>query len=187
MRKIPLVPGHYYHLYNRGVDRGKIFFQRKNWMFFLERFRLYCLPTYASVIAYCLMPTHYHFLILIHTVGFGEKVMQPFGVSYTKAINTQQKRVGPLFQGPFQAILVDNDAYLLQLTRYIHLNPVSAGHVARPEEWEFSSYRAYIGMRDGTLPQTDAILGMFPDRLAYRAFVEAQTRDYSPISHLLFD
>ncbi|HLF88822.1 MAG TPA: transposase [Anaerolineales bacterium] len=187
MRKVPLIPGHYYHIYNRGVDRGNIFFKRKNWAFFLERFRQYCTPERASIIAYCLMPNHYHLLIHILLDSFGEKVMQPFTVSFTKAINNQQSRVGPLFQGPFQASLIDNDAYLIHFTRYIHLNPVAAGFVGHPEEREFSSYQDYLGIRNGTLPHSDAILGMFPDRAEYRVFVEAQTRDFSPISHLLFD
>ena len=64
MRKTKLIAGHYYHIYNRGVNRGRIFFQRQNWGFFLRRWRAYCLPELADVIAYCLMPTHYHILIV---------------------------------------------------------------------------------------------------------------------------
>ncbi|MCP4289087.1 MAG: transposase [Gammaproteobacteria bacterium] len=185
MRKVKLIPGHYYHVYNRGVNRGKIFFQRANWIFFLKRLRHYCQPESADILAYCQMPTHYHLLIYNKSEQFGKKVMQPFTVSYTKAVNKQQDRVGPLFQGPFQAICVDNDAYLHHLTRYIHLNPVMAGHVAHPADWEFSSYPDYIGMRNGTLPTTQWILNQFPGRQAYRDFVEAPARNFSTIQHLL--
>ena len=78
--------------------------------------------------------------------------MQPLTVSYAKSINKQEERSGHLFQGPFQVKLVDRDEYLKWLSRYIHLNPVVAGLVERPEEWAFSSYRDYVGLRNGTLP-----------------------------------
>jgi hypothetical protein len=78
--------------------------------------------------------------------------MQRFGVSYAKAINQRYDRVGSLFHGPFQAIHVDQEEYLVHLSRYIHLNPVAAGLVKRPEQWEFSSYLEYLGQRQGTLP-----------------------------------
>ena len=99
------------------------------------------------------MPNHYHLLVHVNCDNFSKSVMQPFLVSYTKAINKQQNRVGPLFQGPFQARLVKNEAYLLELATYIHLNPVHSGLVVSPEAWAYSSFREYIGFRKGTLPQ----------------------------------
>ena len=114
--------------------------------------------------------------------------MQPFIVSYTKAINRQQGRVGPLFQGPFRAVWVDKDEYLLHLSRYIHMNPVSAGLATRPEKWIFSSYRDYIGLRKGTLPVPDVVLSQFSSCQAYQAFVESyRDQDAKIIEHLLFD
>jgi hypothetical protein len=134
------------------------------------------------------MPTHYHFLVQLKIFDFGQRVMQPFTVSYTKAINKQEGRVGPLFQGPFQAKEVTNDAYLLQLTRYIHLNPVVAGYVANPADWAYSSYQDYIGLRNGTLPQMETIWQSFNRRQAYREFVEdSQAQDLQAIAHLLMD
>ncbi|MFZ0544943.1 MAG: transposase [Candidatus Promineifilaceae bacterium] len=157
-RKEKPTAGNYYHIYNRGVNFQKIFFIRENWFFFLRQLRSYCTADYAEIIAYCLMPNHYHMLVYLKTDNFGKEVMQPFMVSYSKAINNQEKRVGPLFQGPYQAKSVPTEGYLLHLTRYIHLNPVTAEIVVRPEDWEFSSYREYIGLRNGTLPKTDVIL-----------------------------
>ena len=188
MRKTKLTAGHYYHLYNRGVNRGKIFFQRQNWGFFLRRWRIYCLPELADVIAYCLMPTHYHFVVQLKTDDFGHRVMQPFTVSYSKSINNQEGRVGPLFQGPFQAKEVAGDAYLLQLTRYVHLNPVVAGYVTHPAEWIYSSYQDYIGLRNGTLPNMETIRQILGGPEAYKAFVEDETeQDLKEIAHLLMD
>lgn len=171
MRKDPLYPQTLYHLYNRGVDHGDVFFTRANYLFLLRRLREHCPPSSGEVIAYCLMPNHYHFIIRVLIEAFGLEVMQPLMVSYTKAINKQQDRVGPLFQGPFRARPVTSDGDLIHLSRYIHLNPVTAGFVSRPEEWEFSSYRDYVGLRPGTLPCPAAVLSHFISPAAYAEYV----------------
>ena len=83
---------------------------------------------------------------------------------------------------------VDRDEYLLHLSRYIHLTPVIAGLVRQPEEWAFSSYRDYVGLRQGTLPVADAVLSQFASRRAYREFVESyRDQDVETIEHLLLD
>jgi putative transposase len=161
MSKISIFPDQYYHIYNRGVNRGEIFFVPENWRFFLVRLRKYFTPEHADIITYCLLPNHYHLLIHAKSEFVSAKIMQPFGTSYTKAINKQQQRVGALFQGPFQAKLVHKNNYLLHLSRYIHLNPVTAGLVPNPEDWEYSSYREYIGQRDGILPKPEIVLSQF--------------------------
>lgn len=174
MRYQAIVSGNYYHVYNRGVNRERIFILDENWLFFLRRLRHYFDRNLATILAYCLMPNHYHLLIHVNCDNFGSAVMHPFTVSYTKAINKQQNRVGSLFQGPFQSRCVSKDAELIHLSRYIHLNPVQAGLVAAPEDWEFSSYRDYICLRPGTLPLTDMILRQFSSRQAYADFVRDQ-------------
>lgn len=180
--------GYTYHLYNRGVNRQPIFFRDENWGYFIKRIRHYFRPELVDIVAYCLMPTHYHLLVDLKTDYLSKQIMQPFGLSYTKAINKQQERVGPLFQGPFRAVWVDRDEYLLHLSRYIHLNPVTAGLVDQPEEWAFSSYRDYIGLRQGSLPATEAILSQLPSRQAYQTFVESCSDHCAKtIEHLLFD
>lgn len=89
-----------------------------------------------------------------------------------------------MFQGQFKSVLVDRDEYLLQLSAYIHRNPVKAGLVKHPQEWEFSSYRDYVGMRNGTLPKPDIVLSQVPSKEAYRVFVEDAGAE-SAIKHLL--
>ena len=173
MRKIPFTTGHYYHLYNRGANGQPIFFNGGNWGYLLRLLRRYFTPDLIEVVCYCLMPNHYHLLVHLKTDDLGKKIMQPFTVAYTKAINKQQGRTGPLFQGPFQARLVDRDDYLLHLSRYIHLNPVLAGLVAQPQDWVFSSYREYVSLRKGTLPSPGMVLGQFDSPQAYAAFVAA--------------
>lgn len=158
-RKIAFRAGEHYHIYNRGNDRGNIFFERENYRYFLSKWREYLTDT-AETLAYCLMPTHYHFFVRLASDGLSS-AMQSFSQSYTNAINTRLQRVGALFQGRFQAVHVDEDAYFVHLTRYIHLNPIVAGIARRPEDWEFSSYREYVGLRNGTLPQFRRMLREF--------------------------
>jgi REP element-mobilizing transposase RayT len=198
-RTVPLVAGECYHLFNRGVNREKIFFERENYLFFLRRLRQHLFgetqtsevlktsEVSTSIIAYCLMPNHFHLLVQPHSDQLSRQ-MQKLSISYTKAVNKRYGRVGPLLQGQFQAVQVDRNDYLLHLTRYIHLNPVEAGKVERSEDWEFSSYRDYIGLRQGTLPTPDAALSQFPDPGAYQEFVESYSSDERKmIEHLLFD
>lgn len=133
------------------------------------------------------MPNHCHLLVRLYTDRPGNAIMQPFGVSFTKAINQQQKRVGPLFQGPFEARGVDYYGYLIHLTRYIHLNPAKAGLVLDPLDWPYSSYREYAGRRPGTLPHPAAILDQFGSPAEYVAFVHDDTVDESITDHLMMD
>ena len=185
-RHIKFRQGEYYHLYNRGHNRGRIFFERENYSFFLRRLRKYLLPI-LDVVAYCLMPTHYLLLVQLKETDLSHQ-MQLFGISYTKAMNKQYDRVGALFQGAFQAKYVGENDYLVHLSRYIHLNPVTTGLVKHLDEWEFSSYLEYIGLRDGTLPQTEIVLSQFPSPEVYGEFVESYApQERRRIADLLFD
>ena len=177
MRKIQFRSGYYYHIYNRGVNRQAIFFNDENWGYFMRRLRHYCTSELIEIIAYCLMPNHYHLLVYLKDNNLSTKVMQPLAVSYTKSVNRQQGRVGPIFQGAFQAKLVDKTEYLLYLSRYLHLNPVLAGLVENPATWTFSSYRDYVGLRKGTLPRPDVVLSHFPSRESYAEFVKGYSVD----------
>src|SRR5262249_40549958 len=133
------------------------------------------------------MPNHYHLLLRLRRDGFSQ-AMRSFGQSYTNAINKRNQRVGSVFQGRFQAIRVDEDTYLVHLSRYVHLNPVVAQLVDGPEAWEFSSYCEYAGIRSGSLPQPDFVIAQFSSREAYVEFVRAKmAAEEDKIGHLLFD
>ena len=203
-REIAFQPGDYYHFYNRGVNRERIFFEPENYLFFLRRLRKHLLPV-LEVVAYCLMPTHYHLLVEVkqtaQTTQTSEVLktsevysapisaaMMRLAVSYTKAVNKRYERVGPLFQGAFQVRHVERDEYLVHLSRYIHLNPWVAGYVGHAEEWEYSSYPDYLGLRQGTLPALGAVIGQFTSPSAYRQFVEGQAPEANErIASLLID
>lgn len=135
----------YYHVFNRGANKEKIFFQPDNYRFCLglvdKNRKQYC----VSVMAYCLMPNHYHFLLRQDIGGSISKFLQSTFNSYTQAVNVQQNRSGTLFQGRAKARWIEDDSYALHLARYFHLNPIEAGMVNTPDAWEFSDYRVWCG------------------------------------------
>lgn len=96
----------------------------------------------AVVFAYCLMDNHYHFVLQSRQPNLSRLMRHINGV-YTQAYNRRHRKIGHLFQGRFKAVLVDRDAYLLEVCRYVDLNPVRAGMVRRPQDWVWSSYRAH--------------------------------------------
>lgn len=135
--------------------------------------------------AYCLMDNHYHLLIETGAPTLS-KGMKYLNGTYTQAFNRRHHRVGHVFQGRFKAILVQKDAYLLELARYIVLNPVRAQMVRAIKQWRWSSYRATAGYDEAhACLTTDWILAGFGDtkneaQLRYREFVKAGKRQPSP-------
>ena len=128
----------------------------------------------VQIIAFCFMPTHIH-LILKQLRGDGiSEYMRRTLDGYTRYFNTLRKRKGPLWEGKFKNVLVETDEQLLHLTRYIHLNPVAAGLIDKPEKWAHSSYKEYLGkVEDNSLMcQFGNILEIKPP--IYRKFVNDQ-------------
>jgi putative transposase len=163
-RRTPLEAGNFYHVYNRGNNHQNIFFERDNYLHFLHLMREYLVNNGVDILAYCLMPNHYHFLVYLQDDNLSA-VMHRLSVAYTKGMNKRFDRSGSLFEGRFQSIHVNDLNYLIYLARYIHLNPVKAGFVDRAEEWEFSSYAEYAGLRLGTLPKMEYLKLQFQNEL----------------------
>jgi putative transposase len=166
------IAGHYYHIYNRGVEKQNIFIRLENYHFLLNRIQKY-LPSYPiSLIAYCLMPNHYHFLLYAKQDGTPGQFIQRLFNSYTQAFNAEQGRSGTLFEGRAKSKLIFENEYLFQITRYIHLNPVRAGLVSKPQDWIFSNFREFIGVRKSLLFDEDFFKTQFGSPEEYRFFVE---------------
>ena len=177
-------PGALYHVTSRGNEKRPIFLgdeDRKRFLDLLnevnERYQWICH-------AYCLMDNHYHLLIETPEGNLSIGMRQLNGV-YTQAFNRRHGRVGHLFQGRFKAILVEKDSYLLEVCRYVILNPVRAGAVETPERWKWSSYRGTEG-REKPHPSltTEWILSQFGGRRGkaekeYRRFVREGMREGS--------
>jgi len=133
--------------------------------------RQYARSLALGVIAYCLMPTHYHFLLRQDGQTPAGLFPQRVFNSYTKAYNKRYRLSGTLFEHRFQAKTITSSAYLLHLCRYIHANPVKDGLVSDPADWPYSNYLDWIGERDGRLVDRDFIAGQFGDASTYKAFV----------------
>jgi REP element-mobilizing transposase RayT len=169
-RLIPFVVENYYHIYNRGNNRGLIFYQPDNYLYFLKGIKRYLAPA-ADIVAYCLMPTHYHLLIRAGRGPGISSAMMRLSVSYTKAVNKRFGRVGVLFQGPFKGKPIRDSNHLLHLCRYIHANPVKDGLVSDPADWPYSNYLEWIGEKPGDLIDRDFVQTHFPDPQEYEEFV----------------
>lgn len=153
-----------YHFYNQGNNREKVFFSRDNYLYFLSKFKKHVSP-HCQVLAYCLMPNHFHFLInttkeSVEEIKVGSLMVPALNngfrqllSSYAQAINKQEGRTGSLFRQKTKAKLleVQDGQYPVLCFHYIHQNPLRAKLVKKIEDWEFSSFRDYIGLRNGTL------------------------------------
>lgn len=148
--------GCYYHLYNRGNNRGNIFFEARNYYYFLRQFEKY-LKSSCKLHAYCLMPNHFHLFINVENKVSFEKGIRNFFISYSKSINKKYNRVGHLFQGRYKAVEIKSDSYYTRIITYIHQNPVVAGLVTRLEDYKFSSYRSYLHGKEGFLSKKDVL------------------------------
>ena len=168
--------GQYYHLYNRGARRNLLFFTPDNYEYCLHLIQRSHQRHGATVIAYCLMPNHYHFLLRQESDEPLSKFIGVLFNAYVQAVNRQQGRKGTLFEGRFRHAWVDQEEHLIHLCRYIHLNPVQARLVTRPEDWPYSNYLEYIGQRAGILKDEAFIRDRFPTPGSYRSFV-ADYRD----------
>lgn len=164
-RKRHFLPRATYHVMLRGNDGQPIFFSES------DRYRL-CLLLQEGVekfghriLSFCFMTNHIHLAIQVGEVGLSS-IMQNLAFRYTRYINWKLKRIGHLFQGRFKSVLVDSDRYLKALIRYIHLNPVKAVMTARPEDYRWSSHRAYLRTDDYAWLMFDHVLGKFGDSVS---------------------
>ena len=178
-----------YHVTARGDRREDIFEDDEDRLIFLANLELVITQFNWICHAWCLMDNHYHLLIQTPDGNLSKGMRQLNGV-YTQASNRRNRRVGHLFQGRFKAILVDSDAYLLELTRYVVLNPVRAGMVKNPADWRWSSYRASVGLEPAaSWLAVDGLLAQFATRRSlaeqrYAKFVAEGIKAVSPWSNL---
>lgn len=219
-RKVVFANGEYYHVFNRGVEKRLTFTNKYEFIRGMDSMDFYRFAglsiryskflnldkekkelflkeinktnLHVEIIAFCLMDNHFHLLLKQVKNGGIVKFMAKFTNSYTKYFNTKHNRVGPLFQGVFKAVHVDNDDQLLHLTRYIHLNPVT-GYVveaARLQDYKWSSYPEYINKVKTRISNKNQVLSFFKKPGDYEKFVLDQAdyaRRIKDIDHLTFD
>ncbi|MFH1311856.1 MAG: transposase [Candidatus Eisenbacteria bacterium] len=183
-------PGAVYHVTSRGNQKQRIFLNRRDFSSF-QSVLATVVETHKWVVhSHCLMPNHYH-LLLETPEGKLSKGMKYLNGVYVQAFNRRHERVGHALQGRFTAILVERESYLLELCRYVVLNPVRAGLVSKPENWTWSSYAATMGLAPRPrFLEIDWVLSQFgrdagSSRKAYQRFVLAGLKGGSPWDDLI--
>jgi putative transposase len=166
-----LYPGAVYHVMNRGGSRQKVFLEQQDYEAFLKTIGEIHDRWGIEVFAYCLMGNHYH-VCLRTPEGNLSRVMRHLDGLYTQQFNRRHNRDGALFRGRYKAIVVDKDNYLVQVVRYIHLNPLGAGQVHEPEAYVWSSHQFYL--RPKQAPKwlrLDEVMGEFSSMRGFHEFV----------------
>lgn len=166
----PLTFGNFYHIFNRGNNHENVFFQERNYAYFMELWWKHTFQI-AETYAYCLLKNHFHAVVYIKDESdlTGFKLKQPsqyfanFFNAYTRGVNTATGRSGALFERPFERIPVMNDKYFIQLVVYIHQNPQKHKFVEDFRDWNYSSYHELIGDMPTRL-QRDKMMELFGSR-----------------------
>jgi putative transposase len=182
--------GGYYHAYNRGVDRVQIFFNVRDYERFNRRIEASLKGLHLEIIAYALMPNHFHFCLRQDAPYAMSVFFRRLCDYHAKTVNFLRERTGHLFQGRYKLRPVDNADTLAILTRYIHRNPVEAGLVQKPEGWQFSSYLEFIGERANSFVRADSVVSRLGGAAGYREYVdvpnETDPGDSKSIGQALF-
>src|SRR3990167_1755616 len=196
-RLTPLVNEYIYHVYNRGVEKSRVFRSSSDYVRFIDTIEHYQFSNpvvklskkdlvnlkkpdekrLIEVIAFCLMPNHFHLMLKQKIEAGISTFVSKFTNSYTRYFNTKYDRIGPLFQGQFKVVLVENDDQLMHLSRYIHLNPYVSELVNDLNDYKWSSYPCYIGQNNLSFVESKEVLGNFVSKQAYERFVLDQS-DY---------
>ena len=149
--------GDFYHIYNRGINNEILYKSKRNYLFFLERWKKY-VGEILEVYCYCLLPTHFHFFVRVvdsftklkkfrKAKDINKILEHQFMLlfrSYALAFNKENSRTGSLFQKGFKRIRIDNEQYFTAIIHYIHNNPIHHHYVDNYDKWQFSSYKAIL-------------------------------------------
>lgn len=201
----------YYHVFNRGVEKRKIFLDDQDYNMFLYYLFIYLAPlkevlkkyplipihlqsknlsNELNLISYCLMPNHFHLLLKQESKDTVSRFMKQVTNAYTRYFNHKYKRVGGLVQGRFKAVLIVKNELLLHISRYIHLNPVISDLIKKLENYQWSSYLDYINKSSKGFISKDLILGSFSSSEEYKKFVLDQVsyaKELDKIKDLLLE
>ncbi|MCB1215580.1 MAG: transposase [Deltaproteobacteria bacterium] len=170
-------PGAIYHVMNRGQNRRPVFKDPDDYQYFLKLCQKSWERWALEIFAYCLMPNHYH-LCLRTPQGNLSRIMRHLDGLYTQAFNRRHGRDGPLFRGRYKAILVEQEEYLSQLVRYIHLNPIKANLAVSPQDYAYSSHRSYLSLKKPPAwLNVNLVRDNFKGRKAFSQFINSSSED----------
>jgi REP element-mobilizing transposase RayT len=168
-------PGAFFHVIARGNNREDIFYDKKDRRNFLKRLAFYLDECEVTLYCFCLMTNHIHLLLEMGQNPLSQ-MLHRLLTWHARYHNKKYDRVGHLYQGRYKAVLCDKDGYLLELVRYIHLNPVRAGLATNPREYPWSSHKTYLGEEKLEWLNSDFVLSQFSSsishsRILYEEFV----------------
>jgi len=220
-RRLPLVNNEIYHIFNRGITFQPVFIDKRDYRRGIGLMKFYSVlnpsvrysqfmllsqnnqmmlleenkgkDRLVDILAYCLMPNHFHFLLKQNMENGIEEFVRKFEISYTRYFNVKRNRRGPLLQGQFKNVLIENDSQIMQVSRYIHLNPYTS-HLINDytllQRYDWSSFKDYITSSKSVLTSTDLISSLFIGKNVYREFVLDHAdyqRRLGDIKHLIFE
>jgi len=168
---------HIYHVYNRGAHRSAIFRKSAHYHRCMELIRKNSERYHVSVLAYCLMPNHYHMLVRQDLKGSISRFLQTTFNAYVQYFNMMEKHSGTLFQGPAKSKHIDSNAQLMRCLAYIHTNPVRASLVRNVRDWEYSDYAVWAGDPEANLASKHLRDFLIGSGKTYEAFVRAYLAD----------
>lgn len=201
----PMPDNGVFHIYNKSIAEFQIFRNSKEFERFVWMMRFFLIPEsplnfsnlmrdyeenelsvkieelamqsppQIRIIAYCLMPTHIHLVIEQKEAHAISLFMKKLSNSYTQYFNFKNHRRGPLWESRFKHVVCESDAQLLHLTRYVHLNPVTAYLVDKPEAWQASSCREYLGQETAKICDWASLIDLSPSK--YKSFMENRIED----------
>jgi len=176
----------YYHVYNRDAHKRNIFQTEENFLFCEQLLLKYYVQYKVSVVSYCLMPNHYHFLLMQNSDGSISRFIQTVFNSYTQAFNKINNHSGTLFQGKAKSIEVGSDEYAVRLCCYIHRNPIKAGLVTGMDDWKYSSHTDWSNKKNASFIDFRLRDGYFDGAEKYYRFMQGSKEDVD-IKKYLFD
>lgn len=201
IRGTQLHPEMIFHIFNRGINGAKVFFEEKNYHYFLKQYSRYVHPL-VHTYAYCLLGNHFHILIKVRSGEHIRSVVQhnkekeaywhisnafsSFLQSYTRAMNKMYHRKGPLFESPFKRIAVPEEAYFSRLLIYIHLNPEKHGIIDDYRNYPYSSYHAYREMEKNTKLNKAEVLAWFGGNKGFIDFHQANVENLKVVNENWF-
>ena len=163
-------PGARYHIICRGNHRNDLFKDEKDYQVYLNILKYVKKKLGYDLYCYCFMTNHVHMLIGTEEMHIG-RIMKRINMIYSIYFNKRYNLIGHLFQDRYKSRLIKDDVHLLEVSRYIHLNPVKANMVKNPEDYKWSSYRSIIGLSEEKIINPEKILFYFEDRENYKKFV----------------
>lgn len=219
-RIVPLVTNEFYHIVNRGVGAIPVFKNSWDYQRFIQTFQFYqhdelpmrfskflalpkqeredlflslsrSLKLLVEIIAYCLMPNHFHFFVKQKSAQSIDSFMQSLGIRYTMYFNRKYKRVGSLFQAVYKAVLVSHDEQFVYLSKYIHKQTLaSKDETLQGWREQPSSYPEYLRKRKTEWVHPEELLSYFSEtnpKFSYKSFVEEKEDDYTTIQNVIID